>query len=340
LLPHFPYKRVLFVKAALEYPLGRQVWQRCKDLQLETIQLKGSRVTGIPGKTPRESYFQGKQTVVVSVRRDLEFAACKPSAHFQLPLVSGCPGMCEYCYLQTQMGKRPYTRLYVNIEEILDQAKSVIDSRQPHVTVFEAAATSDPLPVEPLTGALAQAIAFFAGQPLGRLRFVTKFPQVDSLLDLDHRGHTRIRFSVNTPSVVARFEHHTPSVKLRLKALQKAARAGYPAGVLIAPVILEPGWEESYRALLEEISRLGLQGADIRFEIISHRFTTRAKKRIAEVFPESTLPMDEGQSRQFKFGQFGYGKYVYDEGSLAAMKSFFEKEIAARFPGDVIDYII
>ena len=50
--------------------------------------------------------------------------------------------------------------------------------------------------------------------------------------------------------------------------------------------------------------------------------------------------MDEGQSRQFKFGQFGYGKYVYDEESLAAMKSFFEKEIAARFPGDVINYII
>lgn len=340
MLQNFPYKRVLFDKAALEYPLGRQVWQRCKDLKLETIQLKGSRVTGIPGKTPRESYFQGKQTLVVSVRQALEFATCKPSAHFQMPLVSGCPGMCEYCYLQTQMGKRPYTRLYVNVEEILTQAGSIIDARQPAVTMFEASATSDPLPVEPLTGALAQAIAYFARQPLGRLRFVTKFPHVDSLLGLDHRGHTRIRFSVNTPSVVSRFEHRTPSVELRLEALKKVAQAGYPTGVLIAPVILEPGWEDSYRTLIEQISRLGLQGADILFEIISHRFTTRARNRIAEVFPESALPMDESQSRKFKFGQFGYGKYVYDEESLAAMRSFFEKEIAARFPGDVIDYII
>ena len=113
MLPHFPYKRVLFVKAALEYPLGRQVWQRCKDLQLETIQLKGSRVTGIPGKTPRESYFQGKQTLVVSVRRDLEFAACKPSAHFQLPL-ERLPGNANTACRPD--GKKALCRLYVNIE--------------------------------------------------------------------------------------------------------------------------------------------------------------------------------------------------------------------------------
>ena len=93
MLPHFPYKRVLFVKAALEYPLGGRSGSAV-DLQLETIQLKGSRVTGIPGKTPRESYFQGKQTLVVSVRWDLSLLPCKPSAHFQLPLVSAAAREC------------------------------------------------------------------------------------------------------------------------------------------------------------------------------------------------------------------------------------------------------
>lgn len=336
----FSYSRVLFDKTALDYPLGRQVWQRCKDYGLEATVLKGSRVSGIPGQTPRESFFQGKQTLVVSVRREPEFATCKPSAHFQMPLVSGCPGMCEYCYLQTQMGKRPYTRLYVNVDEILAQAAATIEARLPAVTLFEAAATSDPIPVEPLSGALAKAIEFFAAQPQGRLRFVTKFPGVDSLLGLNHQCHTRVRFSVNLPSIVSHFEHRTPAVQQRLQALKKVVEAGYPAGILIAPVILEPGWETGYRQLLDEISGLGLKGADVRFEIISHRFTARARNRIMEVFPESRLPMDENQSRQFKFGQFGYGKYVYDKASLAAMKEFFEKEIAGRFAGEVIDYII
>lgn len=339
-MPDIIFKRILFEQAALDYPLGRQVLKRCREAGLEVSVLKGSRVSGIPGQTPRESFFQGKATLVVGVRREMDYATCKPSAHFQLPLVSGCPGMCEYCYLQTQMGKRPYTRAYVNIEEILAQAGQLIEQRLPAVTVFEAAATSDPLPVESLSGALSRAIQYFASQPQGRLRFVTKYPLVQSLLRLNHAGHTRIRFSINTPSVVNRFEHRTPPVKQRIYALKEVMDHGYPAGVIIAPVILEPGWEDDYRMLIDDLRMAGLPEASLNFEIISHRFTTRAKNRILEVFPESTLPMDESGPRQYRFGQFGYGKYVYDKESLAAMKAFFAKEIAELFPGAVIEYII
>ena len=84
---------------------------------------------------------------------------------------------------------------------------------------------------------------------------------------------------------MARFEHRTPFGEASLGSPEKIAQAGYPTGVLIAPVILEPGWEEDYRTLLEEISRLGLQGADIRFEIISHRFTTPGQKANCRDFP-------------------------------------------------------
>jgi spore photoproduct lyase len=38
--------------------------------------------------------------------------------------------------------------------------------------------------------------------------------------------------------------------------------------------------------------------------------TPRAKNRIREIFPKTTLPMT-GENRRFRFGQFGYGKYVY-----------------------------
>jgi len=44
---------------------------------------------------------------------------------------------------------------------------------------------------------------------------------------------------------------------------------------------------------------------DISFEIISHRFTARAKNTIMSVYPSTTLPMDESQ-RKYKYGQFGY----------------------------------
>jgi len=68
------------------------------------------------------------------------------------------PGKCEYCYLLTNLGKKPYVRVYVNIEEILSAARAYIEKRKPEITVFEGAATSDPVPTEPYTGLRGRAI--------------------------------------------------------------------------------------------------------------------------------------------------------------------------------------
>lgn len=336
-------KRVFFEREALEYPIGRQMHKQFKGQGIEVSFLQShNRVTGIPGKNPREAFFQGKSTLVVGVRKTLDFATCKPSAHYQLPLVTGCQGICEYCYLNTQLGKKPYTRIYVNVDEILLQAQKYIDNRKPDITLFEAAATSDPIAVEPYSGSLARAIDFFAAQEYGKLRFVTKFPYIDSLLNLDHQGHTRIRFSINTPSVISRYEHRTPNLSQRLDALSQVIQHGYPGGVIIAPIILDPGWEEDYLELLTKLRQEIHYSCDLdfHFEIISHRFTSRARTNIIQVFPETNLPMDEGTDRRFKYGQFGYGKYVYTNEKLQIMKNFFSAELDKLFPGAPVDYII
>lgn len=336
-------KRVFFEKEALNYPIGRQIYNRLKsdDYEVQFLQ-SHNRVTGIPGKTPREAFFQGKSTLVVGERKTLNFASCKPSAHFQLPLVTGCEGICEYCYLNTQLGKKPYIRIYVNVEEILKQAAVLIGQRQPEITLFEAAATSDPVAVEPYSGSLARAIAFFAEQEYGRLRFVTKFTYIDSLLDLNHRGHTRIRYSINSDNIIRSYEHRTPGLQQRLQALSRIIKAGYPSGVIIAPVILNEGWQEDYKAVLDDLAQhIDYQpGMDFTFEVISHRFTSRARSNILGVFPQTDLPMDEKTDRRYKYGQFGYGKYVYTNDKLEEMKTFFKNEITGMFPQAVINYLI
>ncbi len=335
-------KRIFFEADALDYPLGKEMYERLKAEGHEISFLKShNRVTTIPGKTPRESFFQGKSTLVVGVRKTLDFAACKPSAHFQLPLVTGCQGICEYCYLNTQLGKKPYTRVYINVDEILTQAEKYIQQRQPEKTVFEAAATSDPIPAEPYSGALAKAINFFATQEYGYLKFVSKFPGIDSLLDLDHRGHTRIRFSINSERIIKTHEHRTPALQERIRALSRLMEHGYPGGVIIAPVILDGSWKQEYSDMLNNLAdELKGDTRDIHFEVISHRFTRRARNNILEVFPDTSLPMAEDESRTYKYGQFGYGKFVYQKELLQEMRIFFTELIGRHFPGAKIDYII
>lgn len=334
----FVPKRVVFEEKALEYDLGKQLLNRFKKENVEIKYSNTGRITGIPGKTSTEMYSQGKNTLVVGIRKPSEFQTCKPSAHYQLPLVSGCMGMCEYCYLNTQMGKKPYIKIYVNVEEILKKAEEYAAKRKEDITIFEGAATSDPVPVEEYTGALGKAIEFFGKRENTLFRFVTKYTDVDSLLNLPHNGRTTVRFSINTDDTIEKFEHKTPKLKERLNAAHKIAEVGYKLGFIIAPVFLKNQWQSSYGELVDTIGNT-FAGMDIKFEVISHRFTKRAKENILSVYPKSILPMEE-EVRKFKYGQFGYGKYVYEQEQLKVMKEFFTDRIIRSFGEESVNYII
>lgn len=322
---------------ALNYPHGVYLRNYFRDLKVPISLIKGSRI-GLKGDTLEEKYQVGKDTLIVGVKSITKFQSCKPSAHYQLPLVSGCMGMCEYCYLNTQMGKRPYIKIHVNVGDILNKADDYARERLPEITIFEGAATSDPLPVEPYSQALEEAIVHFGKSDHSRFRFVSKYTDVDSLLHLPHNGRTEIRFSINIDTIIKQFEHRTPPFEKRLEAARKVAKAGYPVGVIIAPVFWQEPWKKEYDDLLRKLANeLGDYGPTV--EVISHRYTTAAKNNIMEIFPQTELPMED-EERSYKYGQFGYGKFVYPKEELQEMKAYFQDKLTQFLPPEKILYII
>lgn len=336
-------KRVIFEKGSLETEVGKNIYNKIKNNpNIEIINESSNKIKShIPGDNLFEQYKSGKQTLVVGKRKSLKFQTCKPSANYQLPLVSGCMGRCEYCYLNTQLGDKPFVRVFTNIDDVLNRAKEYIEERLPQITIFEGAATSDPIPLEPYTNALKKTIEFIGKEEKGRFRFVTKYNDVDTLLDAKHNNHTEIRFSINTPTVINTYEHYTASIDKRIEAAVKVANAGYKIGFIIAPIFIYDNWQKEYKDLIENIkSKLPSEfNEQIIFEVISHRYTTKAKNRILEIFPETTLPMND-EDRKFKYGQFGYGKYIYSKDQLAEIKEFFIFNIKEIFPNSIIKYVI
>ena len=336
-------KRIIIEKDALEYEITQQILDISKDKDdLEIINLNSNKFKQhIPGNDLYSWYRESKKTLVIGTKKSLKFQTCKPSAHYQLPLVSGCMGHCEYCYLNTMLGDRPFIKVNANIDDILLQAQKNIDERLPEITIFEGAATSDPIPVEVYTHALEKSILFFGKNTNGRFRFVTKYNDVESLLNLEHNGNTEVRFSINTQRVIDEYEHYTASCNKRLEASIKVAEAGYPMGYLIAPVFIYPNWKDEYHSLLLKLHEILPNDLKypVTFEIISHRYTMTAKGRINQVFPDNTLPMNE-EDRKFKYGQFGYGKYMYPKENLDDIKQFFNKEIEELFENNEVKYII
>lgn len=333
-------KKVYFEPEALDYPLGKKLLATFTEMKIPIEYTPShNRVPAAKSSSPQKDFIEAKSSLVVGVRRTKDFQSCRPSAHFQLPLATSCPGYCEYCYLATTLGKRPYVRVYVNIEEILERAAEHMRARAPEETIFEGAATSDPLPVERYTGSLGRTIEFFSKEKLGRFRFVTKFDEVESLISINHAGKTEVRFSINADSIIRNYEHGTASLSNRLSAAQKVGEAGYPVGFLVAPIMVFEGWQDEYGRMFQELKRSMGHLDKISFEFVTYRFTPRAKSQILSIFPKTKLDMDES-TRRFKFGQFGYGKYLYPTETMAEIKEFFQEQVNQISPSASVLYTV
>ena len=343
-------QRVLVTPAASEFPHAGSIVERCERLGVPVERLTANRLTGLRGASERETYRRAKSTlaVVVSPPGERRLKPIPPSADWQFHLARGCPAHCQYCYLAGSLPGPPITRVYANVDEILSAVdghvgNGAITSRQAarahEGTTFEASCYTDPLALEHLTGSLAAAIESFGRRDNdATLRFTTKFDGVDDLLDLDHRGRTRARFSVNAAGV-AGFEGGTASVRARIGALARMARAGYPVGLTIAPIMPVNGWRDQYAELLDEVATAlaGHEEVDLTVELITHRFTETSKEVLSSWYPGSRLEMDEDR-RTVKRTKFGGRKYVYPRPEMLHMREFFHAALAARLPGARILY--
>lgn len=333
-IPDFAF----FEPEALNYPIGQDIERRLRALDIPIRQTTShNRVLGIPGDTPSEAYKNAKNTLVVGLRKTLKFEPSKPSADWAIPISTGCMGHCHYCYLQTTLGAKPYIRVYVNMEDILGAAQAYIDEKAPAITTFEAACTSDPVGIEHLTGNLARLVEFTGQQPLARLRFVTKYANVDSFLPLAHHGRTYFRFSINAEYVVRNFEPGTSRIEERIEAARKVYDAGYQLGFIVAPLIRFDGWQDGYRTLFSRLRESLPEDSDVRFELIQHRFTATAKRIILERYPKTKLEMDESR-RKYKWGRYGRGKWVYQDAEATELRRFMEDLIHEHYPHSTIEY--
>ncbi|MCW2715706.1 MAG: hypothetical protein JWN88_2753, partial [Frankiales bacterium] len=279
-------KRVVITPAALDHPHGQRVLARVEAAGVEVERLTANRLTGVRGEDERQTYARAKATLAIVVsppsRRTLQPIA--PSADWRVDLAEGCPAHCQYCYLAGSLSGPPVTRVYADLDEILEglapyAGQGTVTSRSARRvdegTTFEASCYTDPLALEHLTGSWQRAVEHF-GQweaPV-QLRWTTKYDDVEPFLRLDHRGRTRVRLTVNCLPVTQRFEGGTSKLEDRITALRRLATAGYPVGLTLAPLMPLPDWREHYGHLLDLVAAAtdDVVGLDLTAELITHRF--------------------------------------------------------------------
>ena len=116
-------------------------------------------------------------------------------------------------------------------------------------------------------------------------------------------------------------------------------KAGYPVGLVIAPIMPIEDWREHYSALFDEIQATLDFPVDLTFELISHRFTPGSKEVLESWYPNSSLEMDE-QLRDTKRNKFGGTKFVYTKDTMKTLRELFRDGACREVPrgeGSILD---
>jgi len=326
---------VYYEPETLEYPLGRHLREKYSDKPWFEIE-SHNNIPQLRQSENRE-FPRLKRLLILGVRKTHKYVPNHKVSDFLVPYTSsGCSAMCLYCYLVCNYNKCSYLRIFVNREQMMDRlidASGKADTPQ----TFEIGSNSDLVLENRITDNLPWTIERFGAQGRGRITFPTKFSMVEPLLGLDHRGKTLFRMSLNPEEIVRKVEIGTASLAGRIKALNDMCQAGYPVGILLAPVIMLPGWREMYGSLLERLS-CELSGKVKRESFIEIIFMTYSYVQNfinTEAFPGAPKIFD----RECMTGR-GRGKYCYREPLREDGEVFLREKIKDTLGDIPILYVV
>lgn len=329
----FPEK-VYYEPDALNYELGAKLRNKYADVPWIAIE-SHNNIEEL--RTQQNTAFPAlKRMLIVGVRKTHRYVPNEKSSDFLVPYTSsGCSAMCLYCYLVCHYNKCAYLRLFVNREQMLEKLIRTSRSSNRELTL-EIGSNSDLVLENTITGNLEWTIERFGREGKGHLTFPTKFNMVKPLLTLDHRGRTVARMSVNPPEIIRSAEPGTSPLGCRIEALNQLCEAGYPVGMLIAPVILTANWKAQYTGLLDILAdQLSQKVRDSFFiEVILMTYSYVHRAINAEAFPNAPQLYDPQ-----KMTGRGMGKYCYRPEVRAEAEIFLRTEIGRRFGANKILYI-
>lgn len=327
--------KIYYEPAALEYDLGKQLKETFTDLLWIPIE-SHNRIEELQ-KNSNQEFAKMKRHLIIGVRKTHKYTDNFKVSDYLVPYTSsGCTAMCLYCYLVCNYNKCSYLRLFVNREEMLGKIMKHAEKADRDM-VYEIGSNSDLVLENSITGNLVWTIEAFAKSNRGKLTFPTKFDMVEPLLHLNHKGNVIFRMSVNPQEIIKRIEFGTSPLEARIHALNLMCEAGYPVGMLIAPVIMLEDWKEQYEELLrqlsESLSEKVKKSGFIEVIFMTYSFVQNAIN--TDAFPNAaTLYEKENMTGR------GRGKYCYRKELREDGERFLKEKLAYYLSEMKILYIV
>ena len=317
------FDKVYYEPDSLEYVLGKKLKKKYNDIPWIPIESHNSIQE--MREQPNSEFGHMKRNLILGIRKTHKYSENHKVSDFLVPFTSsGCTAMCLYCYLVCNYNKCAYLRLFVNREQMTDKLIKTANKSASPLT-FEIGSNSDLVLENTITDNLLYTLPRFVEEGKGFLTFPTKFHMIEPLLPLKHNGKIIFRMSVNPEDIIRKVELGTSSLKERIQAVNAMCDAGYPCGLLIAPVILTENWKQLYKELFVQLNDLlsPAMKKQMFLEIILMTYSYIHRAINKDAFPNAPDLYDE-----IKMTGRGRGRYCYRTG---------EREDAELYLRDIIN---
>ncbi|RKY41242.1 MAG: hypothetical protein DRP85_06815 [Candidatus Makaraimicrobium thalassicum] len=262
----------------------------------EVVEVKDSRdvVREVSTSDPVSMYDSRRDRVLLVRARSgfVKICPCtkgyKRCGYWILNVGFGCPIDCSYCYLQ-MYSNAPGLILPVNIDDYYGHIER-FDRQVKGRTRIGTGEFTDSLALDMYTGYSTRLIPFFRKMRNLVLELKTKSANIENVLREEPHENVVISWSVNPQDIADRYEKGSVTMAQRLDAAERAAEKGYKTGFHFDPVIYSEGWEDAYKAVVEDIfSREALRKNTVWVSLGTLRYTPGFKQIVEQRFAENLM---------------------------------------------------
>lgn len=240
----FPFKRIIIEKRVQSAPLTEKILKAFPHLPVEWRDQE-------PVQYPPESISESKKTLYLTRFKGELIRPCPGTRDYIccgyriLHIGTNCPMDCSYCILQAYFNQ-PYTRLFVNIDEIFSQLNQFVQSHPGEIIRLGTGEFTDSLAFDPLTGFSGFLFKELSSYPKVVVELKTKTTAVRNLIQSPPLKNIIVSWSLNPPEIIRKEERGAASLTERLEAALACQRKGFHLGFHFDPIFYFPGWEEAY----------------------------------------------------------------------------------------------
>ena len=285
------FSHIYIEKRAHEYPLTSAILKRFP----KATEIPVSNYKEIFNR-PRQRWDHQKEALkLILAVRDEHFlypgSSFVPNfdhaRFFYTTPVLNCIYGCEYCYLQ---GMFPSANLvcFVNSGDFIEAATAQLTGPQPAYLCISY--DTDLLALEEIFGFCAEWIEFARANQHVTLEIRTKSSAIRALELTPPSPNVIIAWTLSPDSVIANYEHGTPRLAARLKAISSAQARGWKTRICFDPILKISDWRSAYSELIyETFQKINQEDiADVSLGVF--RIASGYLHQMRRNNPSSTLP--------------------------------------------------